>query len=77
MPYFALDTILLGSTSVEAGEEVPATYVDMFGDQQHVDLDRLVEIGAAEKARKASATAGAPEPPAEDAPEPGEPPAED
>lgn len=54
MPYFALDTILIGGQPVEAGHEVPGAFVDPFGDEQTVDLDRLVQLGAAEKAKTPS-----------------------
>lgn len=56
MPYFALDTILLGGLQIEAGSQIPDSYTDPWGDEQEVDHDRLVEIGAAEKASKPSIT---------------------
>lgn len=58
MPIVATETIILGSAQVEPGDEVPSSFVDPFGDEQPVDVDRLVELGFAEKARgKASAKA--------------------
>jgi hypothetical protein len=42
----ALGTILLGrSAPVEAGQEIPATFIDDLGAELPVDFDRLEALG--------------------------------
>lgn len=50
MRLLATDTILLGATVIEAGETVPETVPDGFGEPQPVDTGRLLEIGVARAA---------------------------
>lgn len=50
MAYRALTDVLLGlQPPALAGELLPDTFRDFNGDEQPVDFERLVEIGAAEK----------------------------
>ncbi len=50
MAYRALTHVLRGNAPpVEPGEIVPDTFLDVFANEQPVDFERLVELGAAEK----------------------------
>lgn len=55
MGYKALQTVMLGvNEPVHEGDEIPATYLDIRGEEQKVDFERLVELGAAEKVAERS-----------------------
>lgn len=70
--YRALTDVHLGlADTAHPGDVLPDTFPDMEGNAVPVDLDRLVEIGAAEKitaaeAKKAVKAADAPEDPPAD-----------
>lgn len=51
----ALDTILLGAQQVVRGESVPDSFIDPFGNEQPVDVERLLELGVAAKPGSADA----------------------
>ncbi len=66
MGYRALTHVMRGNAPVvEPGELIPETYLDLQGQEQPVDFERLVELGAAEKdtpaARKAAKADDSPE----------------
>jgi hypothetical protein len=74
----ALTHVLQGSCPpVEPGELIPETYTNTLGEEESVDFERLVQLGAAEKvtakSKKAKADAEDPEAPV-DEPEPEPPP---
>lgn len=55
MAYRALSPVLLGVLPpVQSGDPIPDTYVDLDGNEQPVNFDRLVELGVAEKTRARS-----------------------
>lgn len=73
MGLVALDSIIVGSIVVERGDDVPESFVDLAGDEQPVDGDRLVDLGVAAPARSSAAKAARAN--ADVEPEPEQPPA--
>lgn len=58
--YRALDNVHCGhGPIVRPGEIIPASYVDILGDEQPVDFERLLELGACQDASLPYAPDGA------------------
>lgn len=49
MSAVAIDSIILGGALVAPGEDVPAVWTDGFGVEHETDVERLVELGVAER----------------------------